>query len=319
MLTIGKIPRKIKPFFTRLADPDLSGPTRLRPLQPADPGDHRQPRGHHRPAGPAAVSRSAETRPVGGASKPAKAPPGSEGGPGPSRSVCEPFGEGIESKLEAGLTAQRIWQDLVTDHGFTSKYHSVRRFVGRLKASRPLPFRRMECEPGAEGQVDFATGAPGVGPAGRRRRTHVLRVVLSFSRKGYSESTFGQTTDEFLTCLENAFWSLGGVPRTLVIDNLKAAVSKADWYDPQLNPKVESFCKHYGCVILPSRPYMPRHKGKVEAGVDYVKENGLKGRQFPTLAKQNEHLRHWERTVADTRIHGTTRKQVGTCAMKRRS
>ena len=102
-------------------------------------------------------------------------------------------------------------------------------------------------------------------------------------------------------------------PRTLVIDNLKAAVTKADWYDPDLNPKIRRFCRHYGTVILPTKPRTPRHKGKVEGGVKYVQENALKGRTFDSLADQNRHLLDWERTVADTRIHGTTQKQVGKC------
>jgi len=63
--------------------------------------------------------------------------------------------------------------------------------------------------------------------------------------------------------------------------------------------------------LWPTRPYLPRHKGKVERGVDYVQENGLKGRTFASLEEQNRFLLHWEQTVADTRLHGTTRQQVG--------
>ena len=100
----------------------------------------------------------------------------------------------------------------------------------------------MEVQPGFEAQVDFGTGAPVVGSDGRRRRTHVLRVVLSHSRKGYSEVVFTQLTYDFIGCLENAFEHFGGVPHTLVVDNLKAAVIKADWFDPDLNPKLADFC-----------------------------------------------------------------------------
>jgi hypothetical protein len=77
-----------------------------------------------------------------------------------------------------------------------------------------------------------------------------------------------------------------------------------------LTPKIQSFCQHYGTVILPTKPRMPRHKGKVEASVKYVQSNGLKGHTFATLEAQRQHLLHWERTVADTRIHGTTKQQV---------
>jgi len=249
-------------------------------------------------------------------SKPANPPPGSPveagdakaGNPGP-QSRCAPFCDVIAAKLDQGLSAQRIWQDLVAEHGFEAGYTSVKRFVRRLGGNAPLPFRRMECPPGAEGQVDFGRGAP-VETDGRRKFPHVLRLVLSHSRKGHSTAIRRQTTEGFIRSLEDAFWTMGGVPRTLVIDNLRAAVSKADWYDPDLNPKVRAFCRHYGTVILPAKPYTPRHKGKVEAGVKYVRNNALKGRVFKGLAEENAHLDQWERQVADHRIHGTTKKQV---------
>jgi hypothetical protein len=183
--------------------------------------------------------------------------------------------------------------------------------VKRLRHARPLPFRRMECAPGEEAQVDFGTGAPILLPTGKRRRTHVFRIVLSHSRKAYSEAVYRQTADEFIRCLENAFWHFGGVPQRLVLDNLGAAVKEADWYDPELNPKMRSFGEHYGVVILPTKPRTPRHKGKIERGVGYVKGNALKGRVFPGLEEENRFLLDWETSVADTRVHGTTRKQVG--------
>lgn len=61
---------------------------------------------------------------------------------------------------------------------------------------------------------------------------------------------------------------------------------------------------------MPCRPSKPQHKGKVERGVAYVRTNALKGRRFKALAAENLFLQQWERTVADKRIHGTTRKQV---------
>jgi hypothetical protein len=138
-----------------------------------------------------------------------------------------------------------------------------------------------------------------------------MRVVLSHSRKAYSEVVYRQTTDAVIQVLENAFMHFGGVPKTIVPDNLKAAVIKADWYDPDLNPKLQSFCEHYGTVLLPTKPRTPRHKGKVERGIDYVQENALKGRTFETLELENDHLLNWETSVADKRIHGTTKQQVG--------
>ncbi len=310
----------------------------------AEPGGIR-PRQHEPPGPPFAIPNCLYTPPFSSEgqqpvadSNPAGAPPGSDAestrtydfplDPNPARaptgsvtpspsppaaqcSVCEPYRAVILAKLDQGLTARRIWQDLVIEHGFAARYHSVRRFVQKLGQAWALPFRRMECAPGAEAQVDFGRGAPLVGADGKRKRPYVFRIVLSHSRKGYSEVVSREGTEEFLRAMENAFWHFTGVPKTLVIDNLKAAVTKADWYDPDLNPKIQAFCRHYGTAILPTRPRMPRHKGKIEAGVKYVQSNALKGRTFESLSDQNVHLRNWERTVADTRIHGTTQKQVG--------
>jgi len=234
-------------------------------------------------------------------------PPAKRGRP----SACEPFQPLILEKLQQELSAQRIYQDLTVEHGFTGSYDSVKRFVRQLGHSRPLPMRRMECAAGEEAQVDFGSGAPVIGADGQRRRTHVFRIVLSHSRKAYSEATFRQTTEDFIGCLENAFAHFGGLPKVLVIDNPRAAVKHPDWFDPELVPKLRSFCQHYGIVILPTKPYMPRHKGKVEAGVKYVQNNALKARKFGSLQEQNEYLARWETTVADTRIHGTTRQHVG--------
>lgn len=240
-------------------------------------------------------------------SKPAIVPAGYKAG---RTSQCAPLLAVIEQGLLAGLSAQRIHQDLVSAHAFTGGYDAVKRFVRRLEQRMEPPFRRMECAPGQELQVDFGQGA-WVMEEGKRRRPHLFRAVLSHSRKGYSEVVWRQTSESFIRCLENAFRYFGGIPATVVIDNLKAGVLQADWYDPQIHPKLEEFARHYGTVILPTKPAMPRHKGKVESGVKYAQNNAVKGRTFASLTAQNSHLSDWEKNVADTRIHGTTRQQVG--------
>lgn len=271
-----------------------------------------------------------EPLPLGdaGDSKGAKAPIGSESIVNPdssahqrsavtpelaanSRSACRAFACVIIEKLELGLSSVRIFQDLKIEHGYTDSYDSVRRFVKKLSRSHEPPFRRMEVEPGYELQVDYGMGARCDDGYGKLGKTHVFRCVLSHSRKGYCEAVRRLTTESFIHSLENAFHALGGVPQTVVFDNAKAVVTQADWYDPELNPKIIAFCNHYNFALLPTRPATPRHKGKVERGVDYVQENALKGKTFESLQLQNEHLRHWERTVADTRLHGTTKKHVG--------
>ena len=149
------------------------------------------------------------------APNPAISPAGSK----PGRvSHCEPFESFIKVGLDARLSAQRIYQDLVSEQKFVGSYDSVKRFVRQLQQANPLPFRRMESEPGQEAQVDFGQGA-WVVQDGRRRRPHVLRLVLSHSRKGYTEVFWRQTTENFIRGIENAFRHWGGAVATLVIDN----------------------------------------------------------------------------------------------------
>jgi len=192
-------------------------------------------------------------------SKPAISTAGSAAG---RQSLCQPHLTQIEAAVAVGLSAQRIYQDLVCDNGFTGSYQAVKRFVRHLRETQPIPFVRMEVEPGAEAQVDFGQGA-WVEVDGKRKRPHFFRMILSRSRKGYGEVVWRQTTECFIRCLENSYRHFGGVPKTTVIDNLRAAVTRADWYDPEINPKVAEFCRHYGTVMMPTRPAMPRHKEKV--------------------------------------------------------
>jgi transposase len=229
------------------------------------------------------------------------------------KSQCEPLAEVILAKAEVGLSAQRIYQDLVEENGFTDSYQSVKRFVRKLRAAQPERIWRLECQPGEELQLDFGLGAPIDDGQAKARRSWVLRLILSYSRKGYSEAVTRQDTETFLRCLENGLRSFGGCPLLINLDNMKAAVLKADWFDPEINPKLADFCRHYGMYVMPCRPSMPQHKGKIERGVAYLRTNALKGRRFKSLAEENLFLSYWENSIADKRIHGTTRKQVAAC------
>lgn len=133
-------------------------------------------------------------------------------------------------------------------------------------------------------QVDFGQGA-WIEADGKRRRPHLFRAVLSHSRKAYSEVVWRQDTETFIRCVENAFRPFGGVTRTIIVDNLKAAVLDADWFDPTLNPKMADFARFYGTTVLPTQPARPEHKGKIEAGVKYAQNNALKGRTFSSVAE----------------------------------
>ena len=218
----------------------------------------------------------------------------------------------IAEKLDAGLSLQRIWQDLVEEYGYGASYESVKRFVRTL-----APTRRavgvFHCAPGAEGQIDFFRGAPTLDVGtGEWRRPWVFRLTLGHSRHGYEEAVWDQKLETFLRLHERAFRDLGGVPLVIRHDNLKAAVVRACFFDPDSHEVYLAFAQHWGFTPLPTQPRRPEQNGKQERSGGYVKDNALKGRQFDSLDAQNAFLRQWNRTIARLRIHGTTRRQVWT-------
>lgn len=118
------------------------------------------------------VARHDRLRREEAAAKPAIPTPGSDPPRRPAgrQSHCVPFRERIQASLDRGLTAQRIFQDLRAESAFAGSYASVKRFVRSLTAATPLPFRRMECAPGEEAQVDFRRRT--VGDRGRTQAPH---------------------------------------------------------------------------------------------------------------------------------------------------
>ena len=98
--------------------------------------------------------------------------------------------------------------------------------------------------------------------------------------------------------------------RVVVLDNLREGVLTPDIYEPTLNPLYRELLAHYGAVALPCRVNDPDRKGKVEAGVGHAKKTPLKGQRFESLEQGQAYLDRWETHWADTRIHGTTKRQV---------
>jgi transposase len=233
-------------------------------------------------------------------------------GRSPSASACEPYFDFIELSLSKGRNAKAIYQDLVDDHGFTGRYQSVKRFLRRLRgqpARQACPV--IVTAPGQEAQVDYGSGPMVRDPRSvRYRRTRLFVLTLGFSRKSVRLLTFQSSTRIWAELHERAFRKLGGVTRTLVLDNLREGVLQPDIYDPALNPLYRDLLSHYGIVALPCRVADPDRKGKVERGVGHAKNTPLKGLRFESLEQAQAYLDRWEAHWADTRIHGTVKRQV---------
>jgi transposase len=229
-----------------------------------------------------------------------------------SASICEPFRETIELGVGRGRNAMAIWQDLVTDYGFSGAYNTVKRFVGKLRgAEQPEAAGIILTGPGEEAQVDYGTGPMVRDPqTGKYRRTRLFVMTLGYSRKAVRLLVFRSSTRTWAELHETAFRRLGGSCRVLVLDNLKEGVLTPDIYAPTLNPLFNDVLAHYGVVALPCRVRDPDRKGKVEASVAHAQKTPLKGQRFESLEEAQTYLDNWETRWADTRIHGTTKRQV---------
>jgi transposase len=230
----------------------------------------------------------------------------------PTASACEPYRELIAEALRHGRNAMAIWQDLVDDHGFEARYASVRRFIASLRTGTPAEARVViTTAPGEEAQVDYGEG-PMVRDAasGKYRRTRLFVLTLGYSRKSVRLLVWRSSARTWAELHERAFRRLGGTVRIVILDNLKEGVLTPDIYDPTLNPLYRDVLAHYGAIALPCRVRDPDRKGKVEAGVGHAQKTPLRGQRFESLEAAQAYLDRWEAHWADTRIHGTTKRQV---------
>jgi len=228
-----------------------------------------------------------------------------------SASLCEPFRDTIELGLGQGRNAMAIWQDLVSQNGFSGGYETVKRFVRKLRGSEQQPCGIILTPGGEEAQVDYGSGPMVREPqSGKYRRTRLFVLTLGYSRKSVRLLVFRSSTRTWAELHEVAFRRLGGSPRLVVLDNLREGVLKPDIYDPTLNPLFKDVLTHYGVAAMPCRVRDPDRKGKVESGVGHAKKTPLKGLRFESLEEAQTYLDNWEARWADTRIHGTTKRQV---------
>lgn len=231
---------------------------------------------------------------------------GKETGPA---STVEPYREVVVELRRRGVEVAELWRRLVDERGYSGSYGAVHRFVRRLEPKRPEVTVRVEVPPGEEAQVDFGYAGRIPDEEGHPRKAWVFVMTLSFSRHQYAEIVFDQTVETWLGLHVRAFEAIGGVPRRVVLDNLKAGIVKASVYDPVVQRAYRDLAEHYGFIISPCRPRTPEHKGKTERGVKFLKRSYLAGREFPGLRVANEGLARWVQETAGTRIHGTTRER----------
>lgn len=222
-------------------------------------------------------------------------------------SIIDPYKEYINIQVSKELTAKRIFQDLQREFEYEGSYDTVKRYVNKIKQEPSKAYMVINTLPGEEAQVDFGyIGTLNVN--GKRKKAWVFVMVLSYSRYMYIQIVLDQCVKTFIECHKNAFKYFGGVSETVKIDNLKSAILEADFYEPTVQKNYAAFAAHYGFWAQPCRVKTPKDKGKVESNVNYVKDNCFKNREFQDINEAIEFSRNWLDTVANVRVHGTTKK-----------
>ena len=224
-------------------------------------------------------------------------------------SKLDPFGETIEAKVEQGLSAVQIHDDLRREHpDFDASYESVKLKVRLLRRTEPKVYCRMRYASGEEAQIDFGEIAK-IPDGGARRTAHLFVMTLCFSRYAYYDLVLDQKVPSFLGAIRRAFEYFGGAPGRIKPDNLKSAVLIDRLGQRYYQEDFFRLCRHYGTVPDAARPATPTDKGRTERDIGYAKGSAFRGRTFGSVEEARAHLVRWRDEVANVRIHGTTRRR----------
>jgi transposase len=230
----------------------------------------------------------------------------------------ESYREVITALRNKGLGPRAVFDRLRLEHpGFSGSYSAVKRLFRTMRRAQGVQPQDVaipvETAPGEVAQVDFGYVGKLFDPTTMTlRKAWCFVMVLGFSRHMVVRVVFDQRIETWLRVHVEAFEELGGVPHTIVPDNLKAAVVRAAFAvddTSELNRSYRELARHYGFMVDPTPPYDAAKKGKVEAGVKYVKGSFFVGRQETDVEDVRRDLRRWVYEIAGTRDHGTTRKQ----------
>jgi transposase len=237
--------------------------------------------------------------------------------PGESEAQLRPHRARIEAWLRPedggrGLRLSKV-HALLEREGICVPYSSLHRFATQhcgFQDLRRVTVRVAEVAPGEVAEVDFGRlGLVWDPEAGRRRVLHALIVTLVHSRHQYVHVTHSQRLPDLIEGLEDAWIFFGGVPTRVVLDNLKAAVTKADRYDPTFQRTFAEYARHRGFVIDAAVPRHAKGKPHVERGVQYLRESFFRGESWLDRDHVQREAVRWCLEVAGTRLHGTTRKR----------
>jgi transposase len=219
--------------------------------------------------------------------------------------ILDVYKSDIEEWLSSGLTGVLILEKLNIEQKLNVSYPTVSRFLKQFKT--PEVYIPLIAKPGEEAQVDFGYLGKFI-KDGKNVKVWCFSMVLSHSRYAYHCLVTNQSISSFIWCHINAFEYFGGVPLTVKIDNLKTGVSIPNFYEPTIQRQYAEFLEYYGSAPITARIKRGQDKGKVEAGVKYVKNNFLKRIEHKCFYQLEKDLLNWTNNICNKRLHGTTKK-----------
>lgn len=199
-------------------------------------------------------------------------------------------------RLEAARGAQM--NILAREHaGEKISYVQFWRQFYKIYPSVPTVTMRLEHKPGEKIFFDYSEGIDIVDrETGEIKKTSFFCGVLAMSSYTFVEFTFMQKRSELIRSMENAFRYFGGVTPYVTVDNQKAAIDIADWYDPDVNPAFVDFANHWGFAVIPARPYRPRDKAGNESGIGVIQRQffqEVRNMVFYSLEELNQYFRNY--------------------------
>jgi len=225
--------------------------------------------------------------------------------------ITSPYQNTIDKLMaKKYMKPKQVYRILKSQHDYPLSYSSFNRYMHLKYPKTPKSCLRIEVRAGEEGQVDFGSAGMMYDPqSGRMRRTYAFVLTLSYSRLPYVEFVFDQGQFTWVKCHINAFNFFAGIPKRIILDNLKSGILQPNTYDPMFNRAYAGCGKHYGFILDPAKIARGAHKGKVERKIPVLRQQFLSTLESPAINEANQQVRQWCLHDYGMQVHGTIRRK----------